>query len=141
MKYAISLLSALLLLLLSLPLQAQTTRQVGNPGVAVVEVIDFHNAHRCRTCLTIENASKAELEKTFAAEVKAGKVVFRSIDVDDPKNAAIAERYEASGSALFVYNGKTGKAVDLTEFAFMHAMSNEAKLRAELKTHIQNALQ
>lgn len=56
-----------------------------------VEVIDFHSMHRCKTCLAIEKSAKSVLEKEFANELKTGKIVFKTVNVDEAKNAKLAE--------------------------------------------------
>lgn len=43
------------------------------------------------------------------------------VNVDDKKNEKMAEQFQAVGTALFLYNPKTGKKKDLTGFAFMNA--------------------
>lgn len=116
--------------------KSDAQKWVGPSGAAKIEVIDFHSTHRCQTCLAIENAARNVVEQEFANEVKAGKIVFKTVDVDDSKNNQIAEKFEASGTALFIYNGKTGQALDLTEAGFMYAVNKEAKL----KEYIRNAI-
>lgn len=115
-------------------------KYIGASGAAKIEVIDFHTTHRCKTCLAIEDIARSVVQNEFAKEVKTGKIVFRTVDVDDAKNAKIAEQFEASGTALFVYNGKTGQAVDLTDAGFMHALSNEAKLKEQVRNAIRKQL-
>lgn len=105
-----------------------------------IEVIDFHTTHRCKTCLAIEKAAKNVLETTFAKELQAGIIVFKTVNVDEEANAKLAEKYQASGSALFVHNSTTGNAVDLTDFAFMYVMSNENKFKEGFKAEVQKAL-
>jgi hypothetical protein len=134
--------SALLLLFLAFAQagQAQTNRNVGATGGNAIEVIDFHNTHRCKTCLAIEATAKEVVYNQFGAAVQSGKLLFKTVNVDEAANAALAERFEASGSALFVYNPKTGNAVDLTEFAFTYGMSDPAKLKEGIKNAIYKAL-
>ncbi len=120
--------------------QSDAQKAVGAKGTAQIEVIDFHTTHRCQTCLAIESVARNVVETDFSKEVKAGKIVFKTIDVDDEKNLKIAEKFEASGTALFVYNGKTGEAYDLTDDGFSYALNDEAKLRASIKTTIRNTL-
>lgn len=104
-----------------------------------VEVIDFHSTHRCKTCLAIEKSAKAVLEKEFAKELKSGKIVFKTINVDDAKNAKIAEQFEASGSALWIYRADKKIKVDLTDFAFMN-VGNTEKFSEKVKKEVQKAL-
>lgn len=104
-----------------------------------VEVIDFHSTHRCKTCLAIEKTTKTALEEEFPKELKSGKVVFKTVDVDDPKNAKIAEQFEAAGTALWIYRADKKIKVDLTDFAFMNA-KNVDKLGERIKSEVKKAL-
>jgi len=131
----------LLLTALLLPaVKSEAQKWVGPSGQNKIEVIDFHTTHRCKTCLAIENTARTVVETEFANEVKAGKIVFKTVDVDQSKNAKMAEKFEAAGTALFVYNGKTGQAFDLTEAGFMYAMKNETKLKEFLRNAIRKNL-
>ena len=96
-----------------------------------VEVIQFHSDRRCMTCLKIEKLTKETLTSHFP------NVPFSLVNVDEKKNAKKAEQFEASGTALFLYNSKTGKKKDLTDFAFMKAGA-EKKYKAELKKYIED---
>ncbi len=106
-------------------------QQKGSTQVGKIEVIQFHSDHRCMTCLKIEKLTKATLAAYFA------DVPFVLVNVDDKKNVQKAEAFEATGTALYLYNPKTRKKKDLTDFAFMKA-SDEKKFEAELKKHIED---
>ena len=67
-----------------------------------IEVIDFHSTHRCITCKAIESNTKHTLETYFAKELKEGKITLQIIDVDAEENYNIAEKFEATGTALFI---------------------------------------
>jgi hypothetical protein len=96
-----------------------------------VEVIQFHSEHRCQTCLKIETLTKAKLSSDFAT------VTFKLVNVDDKQNAKLAEKFEATGTALFLYDAKSGRKKDLTEFAFMKA-GEEGVFKVELKKYIED---
>ena len=49
----------------------------------------------------------------------------------------MAEKFEAAGTALFIYNPKTGKKKDMTDFAFMNA-GDKTKFIAGLKKEISS---
>lgn len=106
-----------------------------------IDVIDFHNEHRCKTCLTIQSLTEEVLNSNFAAEKKAGTVTFRLVNVEDETNAKLAEEFGAYGTALFLHVRKNGKAekIDLTEWAFMTA-NDAAKFKAELTKKLRAAL-
>jgi len=98
-----------------------------------VEVIQFHNEHRCYSCLEIEKLTKATLAKNYPS------IPFKLINLDDKSNAPVAKQFEAAGTALFLYNAKTGKKKNLTAFAFLK-VGNEAAFTEELKKYIAEFL-
>ncbi len=88
-----------------------------------VEVLYFHGKQRCATCMAIEKNAKEAIESQFADELKNGKLIFRTIDISEPKNESIAEKYKVTWSSLFVSKWKDGKEMyeNLTEYAFANA--------------------
>lgn len=106
-----------------------------------IEVIDFYGTHRCVTCKAIEASTRYTLDTYFAKELKAGKIVFKTINVDDDNNYAIAEKYEATGTSLFLNVIKDGKEthIDLTDFGFSKGKEQE-EFSKELKMKIENEL-
>ncbi|MDV7186286.1 nitrophenyl compound nitroreductase subunit ArsF family protein [Lutibacter sp. TH_r2] len=107
----------------------------------VIEVIDFHSTHRCITCKAIESNSKYTLETYFAKELAAGKIKLKVIDVDLEENYKIAEKFEATGTALFLNVVNKGKEeqIDLTEFAFATGKNNK-EFSEQLKAKIEEQL-
>jgi len=102
-----------------------------------IEVIDFYGTHRCVTCEAIEANAKYTIDNYFAEAVKEGKLEFKTINVDDKKNYDMAEKFEATGTALFINVIKDGKEqhIDLTNFAFAKGNDKEV-FSAELKEKI-----
>ena len=123
--------------------QAKSKTTSLDTSISKIEVLDFHSTHRCMTCNAIEANTKYTLNTHFEKELKDEKITFQVINVDEEENEKIAEKFEASGTALFlnvIKNGKE-KQIDLTEFAFMEGNDQEvfsqelkAKIDAELKT-------
>jgi hypothetical protein len=107
-----------------------------------VEVYYFHATHRCPTCLAIEENTKKTLDLYFASELKDKSVIFNVVNIDDPKNKSLAEKYEASGSALILSQTVTGKETktDLTDFAFSYGRNNPEKFISGLKDRITELL-
>ena len=106
-----------------------------------IEVIDFYGTHRCVTCKAIEANAKYTIETYFQEAVKNGKLEFKTVNVDEEKNYAMAEKFEATGTALFINVIKGGQEqhIDLTNFAFAKGMDKEA-FSAELKEKINGQL-
>jgi hypothetical protein len=102
-----------------------------------IEVIDFHSTHRCMTCNAIENNTKYTLETYFPEELAANKITFKVINVDEEANFKLAEKFEATGTSLYlniIVDGKETK-IDLTDFAFMNG-TNTKVFSDELKAKI-----
>lgn len=106
-----------------------------------LEVYAFHGTRQCETCKNMKANTKATLDKYFSEELKTGKIVYQIIDVDDEKNEKLAEKYQATGTALMinkVVNGKDNIS-DWSDFAFDKANDASAFI-PELKTKIATAL-
>ena len=110
-------------------------------SVSKIEVLDFHTTHRCMTCNAIEANTKYTLETYFAKELNDNRITFQVINVDEEENEKIAEKFEASGTSLFLNVIKNGKEtqINLTDFAFMNGNDQEV-FSKELKTKIDKEL-
>ena len=94
-----------------------------------IQLIQFHTEHRCETCNNIEKLSKETIKGNEA-------ISFVLYNVDDEKNAKVAEQFEATGTSLYLYNSKTKATKDLTEMAFMYAKNEGDKFKTELQKEI-----
>ncbi len=113
----------------------ESTAQTSAKGVkltANVQVLQFHSEHRCKTCLKIESLTTETLSNY-------PDVPFRLVNVDDAANAKVAEQFGATGTALVIYDGKKGKKIDLTDFAFMNA-HDAAKFESGLRKNLDSLL-
>ena len=106
-----------------------------------IEVIDFYGTHRCVTCEAIEANAKYTVDTYFQDAVKNGTLEFKTVNVDEEDNYEIAERFEATGTALFINVIKNGteQHIDLTNFAFSKGRDKEA-FSLELKGKIEEQL-
>lgn len=106
-----------------------------------LEIYCFHGTRQCETCKNIKANTRAALDLHFAGQMKDGSITFAIIDVDDKKNEQLAEKFEATGTALminYVVNGKDSIA-DWSDFAFDEA-GNKDKYIATLKSKIEGVL-
>jgi len=140
MKHLILWSFALLLLLGNLPCNAQSAKKEETKAVVKgkVEVVYFHFTRRCMTCNAVEAEAKKALEALYAPQVKAGKITFKSINLDEPSSKTAAEKWAAEGQGLLIMGG--GKRMDLTSQGFMYAVNNPERLKAELKKVIDPLL-
>lgn len=111
----VSVVATMMLLFISSNGNAQNAQKVAAKTTTTsLEVIQFHSEHRCMTCNKIEELSRETL-KSFT------NVPFKLVNVDDSKNEKLAEQFQATGTSLYLYNSKTKKIKNLTDFAFSNA--------------------
>lgn len=132
---------AISLLLTSCNGQNKTNTTSLDKSISKIEVLDFHSTHRCMTCNAIEANTKYTLNTYFAKELKDAKITFQVINVDKKENEKIAEKFEASGTALILNVIKNGKEtqLNLTNFAFMNG-NDQVVFSKELKSKIDTEL-
>ncbi len=73
------------------------------PGaVSHVDVVYFHRAERCTSCINAENYTRETLETHFASQLKSGWMSLRVLEMEKPENAAVVQKFDAAGSALYL---------------------------------------
>ena len=92
-----------------------------------IEVYYFHGTRRCVTCIAVGEVS-SELVKSNYEDNE--NVKFIEINIDEPGNEELVEKFQVSGSGLHVYNGENIE--DITAFAFQYARTNPDKLKDKL---------
>lgn len=106
-----------------------------------VEVLYFHGKVRCQTCNDIEAFAGEVVKGSFAKELKSRQVVYRIVDISQPKNKALARKYQVSWSSLILVRHHAGKekAVNLTTYAFSH-IADKPTFQKELARQIRALL-
>lgn len=107
-----------------------------------LQIVYFHAKYRCATCTSIEENTKKTLNTYFATQLKDGTIKLQVLDVSESKNEKMAEKYEASGSSLFLtkLNGTKETTTDFTNFAFSYSHNQAEKFIAGLKAEIEKNL-
>ena len=71
----------------------------GTPQPAArTEVVYFHRTIRCPACIQIEEWAKSAV----AADVEAGRLTWRTLNLDEPANAQFEERYELTAQSVVI---------------------------------------
>jgi hypothetical protein len=131
----LKLLLILSIALSSLSCEAQTNKQeIKKTKSDKVEVFYFHFTRRCNTCNTVESESKKIIETLYAEEMKNGKITFSSLDFTDKNSSTAIQKAKAVGQSLLIISGNN--RIDLTDKAFMYAVSKPEKLKEEIKKAI-----
>jgi predicted metallo-beta-lactamase superfamily hydrolase len=93
----------------------------------IVTVYYYHGERRCATCKAVGSVSEETVKDVYGDNPN---VVFKDINIEEAKNNELKDKFELSGSGLFVYNGK--EKVDLTAFAFQKAVSSPKELTEKI---------
>ena len=118
------------------------TSMVFGQKATKLQIVYFHAKYRCATCTSIEENTKKTLNTYFSEQLKNGTIKLQVLDVSESKNEKMAEKYEASGSSLFLtkLNGTKETTTDFTNFAFSYSHNQAEKFIAGLKAEIEKNL-
>ena len=108
--------------------QAGESREVTGLEVldnAKVTVFYFHGKQRCVTCVTLQEVTQQAVSENFSGN---DEVQFLEVDVSDPKNKALADKYEIVFSSLVIATPNDYK--DISQEAFNLVMSEPEVLKA-----------
>lgn len=141
MKTIITILLSLLMATACSNTSGKTSVENDSVKDGTLEVLYFHNAKRCATCIAIENGTKELLQSTFREQLQDSTIIFRTINIQDNKD--LCEKYQISWSSLIMVDHEDGKesVKNLTDFAFAKARTNPEVFKNELSAQITNMLE
>lgn len=102
-----------------------------NTETSDIEAYYFHYTRRCITCQSVEKVSADALKELYG-----GKIVLKSINLDETGNEALVKKLGIEGQTLLVVKGT--KKVELTNDGFMYARTNPEKLKDKLKSAVES---
>jgi len=73
-----------------------------------ITVYYFHRTARCVTCLTIERLAQSEVETAFRDQIASGKIVFRSVNIEEPGNDHFTTDYNLVSQAVVLVEMRDG---------------------------------
>ncbi len=71
----------------------------------------FHGTFRCPTCNKMEKYARETVEKDFKNDLDSGKLVFRSVNVEDKGNEHYVKDYQLYTKTLILSSVKDGKEI------------------------------
>ena len=130
------LISFVLITLVGISCNAQTNRK---PAPAVskngnVEVYYFHMTTRCVTCKTVEAEARKNVEMLYADQVKAGKISFTALNLEEATGKSVGEKLGVNGQTLLIVKGD--QKINITNEGFLYAVSQPQKLTEVMKSKI-----
>ena len=109
--------------------------------VEKVEIYHFHTTEQCYSCKTVGAYAEETINTYFSDQLKSGKVVFASINIDLSENKELVDKYEAKGSSLLIGTyGKDGSFVKEENVNVWYKISNKEDYMNYLKGVIEGKL-
>ena len=105
-----------------------------------IEVFLFHATQRCTTCIAIGRLAGETVNEFFQPEIRDGRIEFREINIDLPENKDLANKFRASGSALFINAITNGKDNITEDVNVWRLTQNETQFKKYLKDKIDSLL-
>jgi thioredoxin-related protein len=102
--------------------KVQNTQQ-DSSKINRLEVYCFHGTRQCTTCKNMKANTLKALTLNFGKQLQDSSIVFRIVDVDLPEYALLAEKFEATGTALMLNWVRQGQdsIIDMSDLAFEKA--------------------
>jgi uncharacterized protein YcfL len=135
------LISLVLITLVGISCNAQANQK---PAPAVsqnsdVEVYYFHMTMRCTTCKTVEAEARKNVEMLYSDQVKAGKISFTALNLEEATGKAMGEKLGVNSQTLLIIKGD--QKINITNEGFLYAVSQPQKFTEVMKSKIDPLIQ
>ncbi|MDD3190489.1 MAG: nitrophenyl compound nitroreductase subunit ArsF family protein [Candidatus Pacebacteria bacterium] len=106
----------------------------------MVQIYLFHSTRRCSTCIAIGQYAGETVNEFYREEIASGKIEFREINMDLPENKGLTERFQASGSSLYINTIIDGKDNIAEDTNVWRLTGDKTKFKNYLKQKLDNLL-
>jgi hypothetical protein len=103
-----------------------------------VEVYYFHMTTRCVTCKTVEAEAQKNVVMLYADQVKAGRISFTSLNLDEATGKSLGEKLGVNSQTLLIVKGD--QKINITNEGFLYAVSQPQKFAEVMKSKIDPLL-
>ena len=134
-------LAGIVLLVLSVvSCNSQTEKKQTVPSASGndVEVYYFHMTTRCVTCKTVEAEARKNVEMLYADKVKAGKISFTALNLEEVTGKSMGEKLGVNSQTLLIVKGD--EKINITNEGFLYAVSQPQKFTEVMKSKIDPLL-
>ena len=134
------LMSFVLITLIGISCSAQTNQKPTSPVTKSgdVEVYYFHMTTRCVTCKTVEAEARKNVEMLYADQVKAGKISFTALNLEEATGKSMGEKLGVNSQTLLIVKGD--QKINITNEGFLYAVSQPQKFTEVMKSKIDSLI-
>jgi hypothetical protein len=109
---------------------------------ATIFVTYFHTTARCYSCVKIENLTELTMTTRLSGPVAEKRVVFRSVNLDEPANAHFAKDYSLHTKSVVVSEVKGGFEVRWKNLdQVWHLLNNSEAFQSYVEREVQAFLE
>lgn len=101
-EFLFCIIGALLFLSSNFIVNAEPIQAPDNLPANCVVAYYFHGNFRCPTCRTMEQYSKEAIEENFKGEIASGKLIFKTVNVDEKENEHFINEYGLYTKSLVI---------------------------------------
>jgi hypothetical protein len=105
-----------------------------------VEVYHFHGNSQCSSCRAVGAYAEETINTYFSDELKTGRLVFAHVNYELPENKALAEKYDVTGSSLWIGTYNDGKFSKEENVNVWYKINNKGDYLAYLKGVVEAKL-
>lgn len=118
--------------------QIESQEQVKESVIDKVQVYLFHTTRRCSTCIAIGRLAGETVYEYFQPEIRDGKIEFREINIDLAENKELAQKFQASGSALMINVVRDNQDYIQEDTEVWRLTQNQDQFKQYLKDKLKN---
>lgn len=115
--------------------QNGSSKAVDSPKI---EAYYFHFTSRCMTCRTVEERAQENLKDLYPEMWKNGTLTFTAANLNEKEGERLAKKLGVSGQTLMIAKGK--KQINITNEAFLYAVTNPEKYKKVIKEKVDELL-
>ena len=78
---------------------------------SAVIVYYFHTSFRCHSCKKIESLTSKSIQQGFPEELKAGKLVWKPVNLDKPGNKKFVKEYDLVSKSVIITDKKNNRQI------------------------------
>ncbi|MBM3142833.1 MAG: hypothetical protein FJ005_07290 [Chloroflexi bacterium] len=107
-----------------------------------VDVVYFTQGRPCHCIAVVGDAIQTTMFFNFQDEQSSGKLTFQVVDLDDPKNAVIAKKYNATPFILYILEvrGQHERIIDVPEIWSPRRQSIEEIVKRKIEQSLNGEL-
>ena len=101
----------------------------------------FHNSYRCPSCRKIEAFTAEAVNANFEKELKAGRMEYSVVNVDEKGNEHFTQDYQLYTKSVVIADTKNGKDTRWKNLPKVwELLSNKEKFQSYIRDEIKNYL-